>query len=144
MLDLTSLLARQGFLPHGYCFTWSPTLVWPMVVSDALIALSYFSIPLAILTFMRKRPMPRYRGVAALFVAFIFVCGVTHVMDVWTIWRPDYGWQLLVKMATAVLSLVTAVALWPLIPRAMRIPSVELLEQTVSDLQSEVDRRVSA
>ncbi|HET8869553.1 MAG TPA: PAS domain S-box protein, partial [Aquabacterium sp.] len=144
MLDLTSLLAQQGFLPHGYCFTWSPSLVWPMVAADALIALSYFSIPLAILTFMRKRQMPRYRGVAVLFAAFIFVCGVTHVMDVWTIWRPDYGWQLLVKIITAALSMVTAVALWPLIPRALRIPSVELLEQTVSDLQHEVNRRVTA
>jgi hypothetical protein len=48
MDNLTSLLGRNGFLPHGYCFTWSPGLLWSMVGADAVIAASYFSIPVAI------------------------------------------------------------------------------------------------
>mgnify|MGYP006182364703 CR=1 FL=1 len=35
---ITNLLGRQGYLPHGYCFTWDPGLLWAMVSADALIA----------------------------------------------------------------------------------------------------------
>ena len=50
MDTLVSLLARNGFLPHGYCFTWSPGLLRSRVGADAVIALSYFSIPVTVLT----------------------------------------------------------------------------------------------
>lgn len=115
-----------------------------MLVADVLIALSYFSVLLAILSFMHRRHMSRYRDIARLFAAFIFMCGVTHVMDAWTIWRPDYGLPLLVKMVMVALSMVTAVAFWSLIRRASRSPSVEVPDQTVAELQHEVSRRVSA
>ena len=52
---LSSLLGRNGFLPHGYCFTWAPGLLWTMVASDAVIAVAYFSIPMAIFKFVRQR-----------------------------------------------------------------------------------------
>ena len=77
-----------------------------------MIALAYFSIPVSIVRFMRRRDDHQaLRGVAWLFTAFIFACGVTHVMDIWTIWKPDYAVQAFTKIVTAVLSLVTAVAL---------------------------------
>lgn len=113
---LTPLVARNGYLPHGYCFVWTPGLLWSMVVADAVIALSYFSIPLALASFVRKRPDLTLGWLIWLFIAFIFACGVTHLMSIWTIWQPDYGLQTLTKMVAAVISLVTAVALWPLIP----------------------------
>ena len=47
METLTSFLGRSGYLPHGYCFTWTPDLLWSMVGADAIIAMAYFSIPLA-------------------------------------------------------------------------------------------------
>jgi hypothetical protein len=56
MDTLISLLGRDGFLPHGYCFTWSPGLLWSMVGADAVIAAAYFSIPVAILSYTRRRP----------------------------------------------------------------------------------------
>ena len=51
---LTSLVARNGYLPHGYCFVWFPGLLWTMVIADATIALAYFSIPVALVSFVRK------------------------------------------------------------------------------------------
>ncbi|GAA0745693.1 PAS domain S-box protein [Ideonella azotifigens] len=141
---LLSLLGRNGFLPHGYCFTWAPGLLWPMVLADGLIAAAYFSIPLAIVSFYRKRPDIGYRPVAWLFSAFIFACGITHVMDVWTIWQADYGLQVLAKVFTAAISVVTAVALWVLLPRALRIPSAAQLRSAVSSLEAEVSKRRSA
>jgi PAS domain S-box-containing protein len=144
MDTLVSLLGRNGFLPHGYCFTWSPGLLWSMVSADAVIAAAYFSIPVALLSYVRRRPEPTGNWLAWLFSGFIFACGITHVMDIWTIWRPDYGLQALTKIVTAAISLVTAVALWPLIPRALKIPSVQQLRTVIGTLEAEVCKRREA
>ncbi|MDB6000300.1 MAG: sensor hybrid histidine kinase, partial [Rhizobacter sp.] len=141
---LTSFLGRNGYLPHGYCFTWTPGLLWAMVTADSVIAAAYFSIPLAMVSFFRRRPEPSLRWVAWLFIVFIFACGLTHVMDVWTIWRPDYGVQALTKVVTAMASLVTAVVLWFMIPRALKIPSVEQLRSVIASLEAEIGKRRSA
>lgn len=141
---LTSFFGRAGFLPHGYCFTWSPGLLWTMVGSDVVIAVAYFSIPVALITYVRKRGDSTLNSMALLFSAFIFGCGLTHVMDAWTIWQPDYGLQAVTKAATAAVSLVTAFAIWPLIPRALKIPSIDRLNAAIASLESEVKKRRSA
>jgi PAS domain S-box-containing protein len=141
---LTSFFGRAGFLPHGYCFTWSPSVLWTMVGSDAIIAAAYFSIPIALVTFVRKRGDSALNSMALLFSAFIFACGITHVMDIWTIWRPDYGLQALTKAGTAGVSLITALAIWPLIPKALKIPSIERLNAAIASLEAEVKKRRSA
>ncbi|CAN5237249.1 hypothetical protein BH11PSE10_BH11PSE10_01240 [soil metagenome] len=141
---LTSFLGRSGYLPHGYCFTWTPGLLWMMVASDAVIAASYFSISLAIVGFIRKRPDAATNWLPLLFGAFIFACGITHLMDIWTIWRPDYGLQALTKLATALISTATAIALWLVIPKALKIPSVAQLQTVIGSLEAEVQKRRSA
>ena len=64
-----------------------------------------------------------------LFGLFIFACGTTHAMHVWTVWRPDYWAEGLVKAGTAVLSLSTGLLLLPLLPKAMALRSPTELEQ---------------
>lgn len=144
MDSLSSFLSSQGYMPHGFCFTWTPALLWSMVSADAVIALSYFSIPAVILSFYSRRPDVQYRGVAVLFSVFIAGCGITHVMAIWTIWVPHYGAEALTKVFTAGVSLITAVALWPLLPRALKIPSVSQLQQAITSLEAEVRRRRTA
>jgi len=141
---LSSFFGRNGFLPHGYCFTWTPGLLWTMVVADLTIAAAYLSISVALISFVRRRGDSALNGMAWLFSAFILACGVTHLMDVWTIWQPDYGLQALSKVATAAVSLVTAIALWPLIPMALKMPTVQSLQSAISALEAEVSRRRSA
>ncbi len=141
---LTSFMGRSGFLPHGYCLSWSPALLWSMVGSDLLIAAAYFSIPLAMVSFTRRRADTSFKGVLWLFSAFIFACGVTHLMDVWTLWEPDYGAQVLTKAFTAAVSLATAVVLWRLIPQALKIPTQASLQAAIQSLEAEVGRRRTA
>lgn len=140
---IVSLLARNGYLPHGYCFTWQPGLLWSMVGADAVIAAAYFSIPIGILSFVRQRDEPALKPLAWLFSAFIFACGTTHVLGIWTIWQPDYAALALTKVATAAVSMVTALMLWPLIPKALKIPSVHALQTVIGSLEAEVQRRRS-
>jgi hypothetical protein len=51
----TRILDSSMFSPHGICLLWEPELIWLHVVSDALIALAYFSIPVALAIFVSKR-----------------------------------------------------------------------------------------
>jgi PAS domain S-box-containing protein len=144
MDTLASFFARNGSLPHAYCLTGSLGLLWGLVVSDALIAAAYFSIPMTLLHYLRKRgPLPG-SSVVWLFSAFIFACGLTHLLDIWTVWQPDYSALLLAKAVTAVLSIVTAVTLWQLMPRLLKIPSVGQFQAAIAALEAELGRRRSA
>ena len=51
---LASFFARNVFLPHGYGFYRLPGPLWAMVGADAVIAAASLSIPLAILSCVRK------------------------------------------------------------------------------------------
>jgi len=141
---ITNLLAREGFIPHGYCFSWSPALLWSMVGADGLIAASYFSIPLTMAVVWRRRPDLAHRRVAQLFAAFIFACGLTHAMDIWTIWQADYTVQAAAKGVTAAVSVLTALVLWRMVPVLLTWPSVQQLQAAVRGLETEVARRRTA
>lgn len=144
MDELTGIVARAGFLPHGYCFQWSPGLLWTMVTADLATALAYFSIPFVIAGYMRRRPEVNLGSLASLFALFIFACGLTHVLDVWTIWRPDYELQTAAKGFTALASVLTAVVAWRLSPQLLALPSMQEMRVANEALRREVDRRASA
>lgn len=101
-----------SYLPHGFCFAWNPRLVWLHVVSDATIWLSYTAIAATLGLFVAKaRKLIRFQGIFLLFGTFIIACGFTHLLDVVVLWRPFYWAQGDMKLLTAVVSLITAVAL---------------------------------
>lgn len=139
-----SPLSTHGFMPHGMCYLWEPSILWTHVIADAVIAFSYFSIPAALLIFAIRRPDLIYRPVAWLFVAFIVLCGFTHLFSIWTVWNPDYQIQGMIKAATATVSFATAIVLWPLLPRALAMPSSRKLARTNDALQAEILRRDEA
>ena len=131
-------------LPHGYCFSWDPGILWLLVVSDSLIALAYFSIPIALWVFVQRRADLQFKWIFLMFSVFIMGCGITHVMDVWTIWKPDYWLDGAVRAATAIVSIITAALLWPLLPRALALPSPSALERINAELQAEIAMRTAA
>ncbi|HEX4896401.1 MAG TPA: diguanylate cyclase [Solimonas sp.] len=110
-------LSGDGFLPHGYCFAWSPELLWSMVVSDVVTGLAYYAIPVTLIAFVRRRKDLRFNSVFLLFGAFIFACGTTHFIDLLNIWYPAYWLDAQVKLATAAISLTTAIMLVLLLPK---------------------------
>ncbi|MEO9525839.1 HWE histidine kinase domain-containing protein [Roseibium sp.] len=146
---LTYLFGAASFIPHGYCLLWRPDLVALHAVSDVLIALAYIAIPVAMLTFLHKRPDIRgnSRKIGYLFVAFILACALTHLFDLATLWWPAYGAQGLVKAVAALISAVTAVVVWLMLPKLLAIPSLrdleranELLEVENLELNTEVGK----
>ncbi|MET3117652.1 signal transduction histidine kinase [Undibacterium sp. GrIS 1.8] len=141
MDSLLSWIITSEFMPHGHCYLWTPSLLWLYVASDTLTGISYYSIPLALIFFVRRRHDLEFNWIFIMFSAFIFACGTTHLISILTIWEPAYWLDASVKGFTAVLSVVTAVMLWRLMPTALKIPSTTLLNETIKKLESEVARR---
>jgi len=117
------LFNPSGLTPHGFCLLWEPGLIWLYAISDVAIGIAYFAIPFALAVFVRRRPDLVFRPVIWLFAAFIILCGITHWLDVLTIWVPAYGVEAVFKAATGIVSLITAYTLWRLMPKALALPS---------------------
>src|SRR5258708_2096796 len=141
MLEFLKNLFASDFMGHGYCYLWKPQIVWLHVVSDTLITLAYYSIPVTLVYFVRKRRDLPFHWMFLMFGAFILGCGTTHVMEVWTIWHGTYRLAGIIKLITAGLSVGTALALGPLIPKALALPSPPRLEAANRQLQQEIGER---
>jgi PAS domain S-box-containing protein len=142
--SLSSFFVSAGFEPHGHCFLWEKSLLWLYVASDSLIALSYYSIPLALIVFVIKRRDLEFNWIFLMFGGFILACGTTHILGIWTLWKPVYWLDGSVKAITAGLSLATAVTLWPLIPKALSLPSPMQLKEINNDLKVQIVERDEA
>ncbi len=137
-------LSTEGFQPHGICLLWRPDVFWAHILSDILIAISYFSIPIALVYFALHRRDFNYRWVLFLFGGFIVACGITHAFGIWTMWVPDYGAQAIIKVITAVVSVATAITLWPMMPRLLAVPSTRDLAEKNDALAREIETREHA
>jgi PAS domain S-box-containing protein len=130
---LRAFLSPNDFMPHGYCYLWNTRLVWLHVVSDSLIALAYFSIPITLVHFIRKRRDLPFNWMFVCFGVFILACGATHAMEVWTLWHASYWLSGAVKAVTALVSVPTAILLVRLVPQALALPSPEELRREIAE-----------
>jgi len=122
-------------MPHGFCYTWDPYVIWLHVISDGLIAISYFSIPLTLLYLVRRRKDLAFNWLFLSFAVFIVACGATHVMEIWNIWRPAYWLAGGIKLMAAMASVITAVVLVRSIPHILALPSNEQLRKANQALE---------
>ncbi len=133
MKEFLEKLFSSDFMPHGYCYLWNPGLVWLHVVSDALVALAYFSIPATLIYFIRKRRDLPFNWMFVSFGIFILACGATHAMEVWTLWHGTYWLSGAIKAITAMASVPTAILLVQLVPRALALPSSEAMKLEIAE-----------
>jgi signal transduction histidine kinase/CheY-like chemotaxis protein len=138
---LRALFQPEGLTPHGFCLLWEPGLIWLHAVSDSLIMMAYYSIPLALIHFVRHRRDVAFSWIFWLFAAFILACGTTHLMSIITLWEPLYWLDGAIKAITAILSVSTAIVLWPLIPRALALPSPAALREMNVELARQIAER---
>ncbi len=137
------LFDATPFMQHGMCYAWRPEILFLHVGSDIIIFLAYSSIPIALLVFLRNRKDIEYRGLFILFAVFILACGATHALAVVTVWYPVYGIQGVVKAVTALVSLTTAIMIWPIIPKALALPSPTQLRLANNELTGEISQRLA-
>jgi hypothetical protein len=105
------LFSTQEFMPHGMCYAWNSNVIWLHVLSDGFIALAYYSIPITLVYFVRKRKDLSFNWIFICFALFIVACGTTHVMEIISIWHPLYWLSGLIKAVTAATSIITAILL---------------------------------
>ena len=150
---INQFFSSSGFMPHGFCYTWNPYVLWLNGASDALIALAYYTIPLTLVYFVPRRGDLVFHWIFLGFALFILACGTTHAMELWNIWHPMYWLAGVIKALTALVSIGTAIALIPLVPQALALPSPEALkranlalqeaQQDLREANQELERRVA-
>lgn len=138
---LRTLLSSSPFVPHGHCYLWKTGLVWLNIISDALIGLSYYSIPLLLFYIVRKRGDLPFDWLFFLMGSFILACGTGHLMDIWTLWHPTYWLSGTVKALTALISVATGAALVSLIPKILALPSPAQLAEANQSLEQQATAR---
>ena len=137
MAIISSIVNTSTLLPHGFCINWTPALLWLYVISDALIVLAYYSIPITLIYFVRNRKDLAFSKIFIMFGAFILACGTTHLLGIITLWHPIYWLDASMKAFTALISVITAFVLIKLVPQALKLP-------TPAQLTHEVQERLHA
>lgn len=130
----SNLFDAAPFMPHGHCYFWQKDIVWLNVVANAMIALAYFTIPVALFVFVKKRKDIPFNWMFVMFASFIFFCGTTHVLKIVTIWTPIYRIDALVDFLTGIISVTTGIYLIKIMPKALTMPSRAQLEAVNNEL----------
>lgn len=138
---LNNIFTPRSYIPHGHCYLWQTPLVALHLVSDALIAIAYFSIPTMLIYFIYKRRDIAFSSIFAMFGAFIVLCGVGHLLDIWTLWHPDYWVSGIERAITALVSCYTAFRLVELLPQFLSLRTPEQLEAVNQELQKQIAER---
>ena len=137
MTIISSVANTATLLPHGFCINWTPALLWLYVISDALIVLAYYSIPITLVYYVWHRKDLAFSKIFIMFGAFILACGTTHLLGIITLWHPIYWLDAGMKAFTAIISVVTAIVLVKLVPEALKLP-------TTSQYDHEIEERLRA
>ncbi len=103
-----------SLMPHAVCWAAAPRLIWTMVVTNLVTALSYLIICLTLL-FLARRTRRVITGDWRFFVVgfalFIVACGSTHLLEVVTTWIPVFWADAWTNILTACLSALVALML---------------------------------
>ncbi|MCE9561806.1 MAG: PAS domain S-box protein [Planctomycetes bacterium] len=123
---VAGLFDTSGFVPRAQCGNWTPRLIWLHIISDLLIWIAYVSIPIILLAFARRKELP-FPRVFVLFALFILACGSVHFVEAVIFFEPIYRFSGVLKALTAAVSLMTVVALVPLVRRLFTMEPGKLL-----------------
>lgn len=120
---ILDLFNTEGFPPRWNCGTaWTNELGWVHIASDITIFAAYTMIPLVLAFFIFIRKDLPFQHVFVLFIAFIFLCGATHLVEASIFWFPWYRLSGLMKFLTAIVSVLTVMSLFKFIPSILKYP----------------------
>jgi diguanylate cyclase (GGDEF)-like protein len=142
-MDFLERLTDGSLMPHGHCLLWRGDLLLLHVGGDALTVFSYFAIPPALLVILRKRKDLPFDRLFFMFAAFIFLCGITHAISILNVWEGYYFVEGVAKMSTGLISALTAIVVWQLLPQVLSVPSMEALitnSEMLKNAQSELQQ----
>ncbi|HSI91220.1 MAG TPA: hypothetical protein VK927_08895, partial [Adhaeribacter sp.] len=138
------LFETASFIPHGQSYLWEGDVLAAQLVGDGLIALACFAIPPALLYFIRRRRDLSHQHVFLFFAFFILILGITHILEIVTLWKPLFRLQSFFKVLTGLISLITAFLIYRSLPLLLKLPSQARLENMNRKLRQEVTEREKA
>lgn len=137
---VTHIFDTSDFPARWNCGVWTSAHGWLHILSDLTVWLAYVAIPLVLAYFtMRRKDLP-FRGILLLFQAFILACGTTHLMEAIIFWWPAYRLAGLIKLATAIVSWATVIAIVPIVPKVLAMRTPEELEREIQERTLELAR----
>lgn len=119
--------------PRWHCGTWTDFHGWLYIASDLAIWAAYFAIPFLLFRIINKRRDIPFPKVIWLFIAFILLCGSTHLIDAIIFWWPAYRLSALVRFITAVVSILTVFALYKILPLVYSLRTADQLEAEIEE-----------
>lgn len=137
----SKLFSPDSWPARWNCGRWTPFHGWLYIISNILIAIAYFSIPLILFYVIKKtkNKLP-FQKIFWLFLIFILACGFTHVFDALMFWYPVYRMSAIALFITAVVSCAAVVGLYKIIPGALALKSPVMLEKIIRERTEELDK----
>jgi signal transduction histidine kinase len=132
-------------IPHGACLLWRPELIWLSAISDAMIAVAFFTTAFVLGFYVwRRRREVMFRSVFWALAIFAAICGVTHLESILILWMPAYGIEAVTKGVLALISVGVTVVMLLARPRLLVLPTRIQLQQAYAALAEETRQRQSA
>jgi signal transduction histidine kinase/CheY-like chemotaxis protein len=142
---LGDILDMSTLTPHGACLEWKPELIWLNAVSDAMVAIAFFTTAFVLGFYVwRRRREVMFRGVFWSLAIFAAACGVTRLLSILTLWVPAYDIEGLAKGFLALISIALTAAMLLMRPRLLVLPTRIQLKQAYAALEEEVRQRRKA
>ncbi len=91
-----------------------------------------------------RRSLVRIKNMLILLVAALVLNAILYAGEAYALWQP-VGWVVnLFSALTSLISLLTVMAVWTLLSRLLKLPSVESLHEINLKLQNEIGERAKA
>jgi hypothetical protein len=130
------MLEFLSTVPHCALYG-QPVIAALHLLGNLMIFFAYMAIPIAIEIVRRLRGI-KFNALAALFAMFIFLCGLSHLLNIGAMLSTKLGWYWAVGLndvLTGLVSIGTAIYAFKLIPIMMEIPTPEqhaLAQETIA------------
>ncbi|MBC7567775.1 MAG: HAMP domain-containing histidine kinase [Pedobacter sp.] len=132
----TKLFDTADWPPRWHCGNWTDFHGWLYIIADLMIGIAYFAIPILLIRIIIKKDTP-FTKLFWLFIAFIALCGSTHVIDALIFWWPAYRLSALIRFLTGLVSIFTVCILYKSWPMIYSI-------RTQKQLEAEIEERKKA
>ncbi len=132
----SQLFETEGFDNRWHAGSpWSSSMGLAYIAADLATWVALALIPALIIINVVRRKKMSFPPWLWWFVAFLVVGGAVHLLDAISFWWPAYRLALVVKVAMAVLSWGTVMALFPLLPQWLARKSDEEFQAQVVETQ---------
>ena len=108
---------------------------------NGIVAAAFFLVAGVLIHAIWRRRRHEPTSVLVCFILFLFSGGINHLVGFWSGEHADEGLAAAIKVAAAILSLLVAIVLIRLVPRALSQPTTRELQAANAALQTEVKAR---